>query len=100
MKRETALIAGVGLSNPSKVWWPDDRISKGDVAKFYDGISASILPWLKDRPLTAERCPDGMNGPCFYQKNFPAGLPAGVPTVPIPSESTRKLVRYLVGGSR
>jgi bifunctional non-homologous end joining protein LigD len=82
------------------MWWPQEKISKLDVAKFYDTISPSILPWLKDRPLTAERCPDGMNGPCFFQKNFDKGLPAGVPTVPIPSESTRKMVHYVLGGSR
>ena len=100
MKRESTPISGVAITNPGKVWWPHEGISKIDIVKFYDGISASILPWLKDRPLTAERCPDGMSGPCFYQKNFPTGLPAGVPTVPIPSESTRKMVHYLVGGSR
>ena len=100
MKRESATIAGVPVSNPSKIWWPEERITKGDIAAFYDRISASINPWLKDRPLTAERCPDGMTGPCFYQKDFPTGLPAGVATVPIPAESTRRLVRYIVGGSR
>jgi len=100
VKRETATLAGVVLSNPGKLWWPHEKISKLDVAKFYEGISDSILPWLKDRPLTAERCPDGMNGPCFFQKNFDKGLPAGVPTVPIPSESTRKMVHYVLGGSR
>lgn len=100
MKREIAMIAGVAITNPAKLWWPHEKISKIDVARFYDDISDSILPWLKDRPLTAERCPDGMSGPCFFQKNFPTGLPAGVRTVPIPSESARKMVHYVVGGSR
>jgi len=100
VKREKATISGVAISNPEKLWWPDEKISKIDVAKFYDAISGSILPWLKGRPLTAERCPDGMSGPCFFQKNFESGLPAGVPTVPIPTENARKMVHYVIGGSR
>ncbi|MGH9443139.1 MAG: non-homologous end-joining DNA ligase [Thermoanaerobaculia bacterium] len=100
MKSEPARIAGATLTNPGKIWWPREKISKLDVAKFYGEISGAILPWLKGRPLTAERCPDGMSGPCFYQKNFEGGLPAGVPTVPIPSDSARRMIHYIVGGSR
>jgi bifunctional non-homologous end joining protein LigD len=54
---------------------------------------------MKDRLLTAERCPDGMRGSCFYQKNFARGLPSGVPTEPVRAQTTGKLVRYVVGGS-
>ena len=100
MKRETASLAGVEISNPGKLWWPQEKITKLDIAKFYGAIADAILPWLKDRPLTAERCPEGMSGPCFYQKNFEQGLPAGVPTVAIPAESARKTIHYVVGGSR
>jgi len=64
-------VGGVTINNPDKVWWPDDGITKADVARFYDGIWRNLGPWLRDRPLTAERCPDGMRGSCFYQKNFP-----------------------------
>jgi bifunctional non-homologous end joining protein LigD len=55
---------------------------------------------MKDRLLTAERCPDGMRGSCFYQKDFARGLPAGVPTEPVRAETTGRVVRYVVGGSR
>src|SRR5207249_11223462 len=51
-------IAGVAISNPDKVWWPDEGITKADVARFYDGIWSHVSPWMRDRPLTAERCPD------------------------------------------
>ena len=67
MSASPVKIAGVAISNPDKVWWPDDGITKADVARFYDGIWSRLLPWLRDRPLTAERCPDGMLGSCFYQ---------------------------------
>jgi len=94
-------IGEVAVSNVDKVWFPDDGITKGDVLRFYDAISPLILPWLRDRPLTAERCPDGMRGQCFYQKDFPEDRPpAGVPRVAVRASSTGKDVRYLVGGTK
>src|SRR5439155_1418969 len=98
--RETAVIGGVEISNPDKVWWPDDGITKGDIARFYHEISASLIPWMRDRPLTAERCPDGMLGGCFYRKNFPEGnIPVDAPRLRLRAESTGKDVNYLVGGT-
>jgi bifunctional non-homologous end joining protein LigD len=95
-----ALIGGVVISNAEKVWWPDEGFTKGDIARFYHAISPLLLPWMQDRPLTAERCPDGMLGGCFYRKNFPVGnIPVGVPRVTLRAESTGKDVNYLVGGS-
>lgn len=87
------------VGNADKVWWPDDGITKGDVARFYDRMGARLLPWLRDRPLVAERCPDGMGGSCFYQKNFPAGtVPRDLPRLTLHASSTGKDVHYLVGG--
>jgi bifunctional non-homologous end joining protein LigD len=97
-KDEPVLMGGVTISHPNKLWYPEDGITKLDVVKFYDGISALLLPWMKNRPLTAERCPNGMRGHCFYQKNFERGLPSGVPTFAIRAESTGKDVHYPVGG--
>jgi bifunctional non-homologous end joining protein LigD len=95
-----AEIGGVTISNVNKVWWPDEGITKGDIARFYHAISPLILPWMRDRPLTAERCPDGMLGGCFYRKNFPEGnIPVGAPRLRLRAESTGKDVNYLVGGT-
>jgi bifunctional non-homologous end joining protein LigD len=98
--RETAVIGGIEISNPDKLWWPDDGFTKGDIARFYNEISSWLLPWMRDRPLTAERCPDGMLGGCFYRKNFPEGnIPAAAPRLRLRAESTGKDVNYLVGGT-
>jgi bifunctional non-homologous end joining protein LigD len=95
-----ATIGGVTISNPDKVWWPDEGITKGDIARYYHAISQLLLPWMQDRPLTAERCPDGMLGGCFYRKNFPEGnIPVGVPRLRLRAASTGKDVNYLVGGT-
>lgn len=94
-------IGGVAVTSAAKVWFPDEAITKGDVARFYDAVSARILPWLRDRPLTAERCPDGMRGQCFYQKDFPLDRPpADVPRLTVRASSTGKDVHYLVGGTK
>ena len=92
-------IGGFMISNADKVWWPDEGITKGDIARFYHSISPLLLPWMNDRPLTAERCPDGMLGGCFYRKNFPEGnIPAEAPRLRLRAASTGKDVNYLVGG--
>lgn len=93
-------VVGVTITHPDKVWWPDEGITKLDVVRFYAGVAPWLLPWMKDRPLAAERCPDGMKGECFFQKNFSEGLPADVPTMPIVAASTGRTVHYVVGGSR
>lgn len=93
-------IGGIAMSNADKVWWPDDGITKGDIARYYHAVSSLLLPWMRDRPLTAERCPDGMLGGCFYRKNFPEGnIPVGAPRLRLRAESTGKDVNYLVGGT-
>jgi len=93
-------MGGIVITHPDKVWWPDEKITKMDVAEYYAAVSPRILPWLKGHPLTAERCPDGMRGECFFQKDFLADLPPGVPTRPILAESTKKTVHYVIGGSK
>lgn len=93
-------VAGIAVSHPAKVWWPDEGITKLDVVRYYADVEPRLRPWMTARLLTAERCPDGMRGSCFYQKNFARGLPPGVPTEPVRAETTGKVVRYVVGGSR
>ena len=98
--RDRVRVMGVTISHPDKLWWPDEGITKLDVVRFYAGVAPRLLPWMKERPLAAERCPDGMRGECFFQKNFEDGLPPGVPTTPIRAESAGRTVHYVVGGSR
>jgi len=94
-------IRGVAISNPEKIWWPDEGFTKLDIVRYYDAVWPQLRPWLRDRPLTAERCPDGMRGSCFYQKNFPAGSrPVAAPRLRQRAASTGKDVEYLVGGDR
>jgi DNA ligase D len=86
------------VKNADKVWWPDDGITKGEVAEFYASVADRLDRWLQDRPLVPQRCPDGMRGECFYQKNFPPGSqPRELPRLTLHAASTRRDVHYLVG---
>jgi bifunctional non-homologous end joining protein LigD len=84
------------ISNPDKVFWPDEGYTKLDLARFYQSIFPKLKPYVAGRLLTMERCPDGMLGECFYQKEAPASLPAGTPTKMI--HHANRDVRYVVGG--
>lgn len=85
------------ISHPDKLYWPDDGYTKLDLARFYDRIFPKLKPYITGRPLSLERCPDGMLGQCFYQKEAPKGLPARTPTQLLHHE--KKDVNYVIGGS-
>src|SRR3984957_3206955 len=67
------------ITHPDKVFWPEEGYSKMDLARYYEAIFAKLKPYVDDRPLSLERCPEGMRGDCFYQKAAPKGLPKGTP---------------------
>jgi bifunctional non-homologous end joining protein LigD len=62
-------VAGVIISNPGKVLYPEAGITKLDLARYYEAIGDWIVPHLEHRPLTLIRCPNGWDKPCFYQKH-------------------------------
>lgn len=62
-------VAGVKLSNPDKVLYPESGLTKRDLASYYESIGEWILPHLRNRPLTLVRCPNGWDKHCFYQKH-------------------------------
>src|SRR5919109_2374976 len=74
------------LSNLAKVFWPDEGYTKGDLLAAYYNVAGHILPYLKDRPLTMVRMPNGISGHYFYEKQAPDHRPDWIPTAPVPSE--------------
>jgi bifunctional non-homologous end joining protein LigD len=68
-------IAGVTLSNPDRILYPEQGLSKRSLALYYEGIAERILPHLVDRPLTLVRCPKGRQKKCFYQKHLSGEVP-------------------------
>ncbi|MEK7103098.1 MAG: non-homologous end-joining DNA ligase, partial [Patescibacteria group bacterium] len=87
----------VALSNFSKIYWPKEKYTKGDLIAYYERISPFILPYIKDRPLSLHRFPDGIAGKEFYQKDSADIVPAWAKTIDIYAEGEDKQVTYLVG---
>lgn len=65
----------IKFTNLSKVYWPDDKVTKRDMFNYYYQVADYILPYLKDRPLSLNRFPGGINGPSFYQKDIKGKAP-------------------------
>jgi bifunctional non-homologous end joining protein LigD len=70
-----AAVAGVRISHPNRVIYPDKKLTKLHLAQFYEQIAEWILPHIAGRPLTLVRCPAGSQGECFYQKHLTGSLP-------------------------
>lgn len=63
-------VAGVRLSSPDRVLYPEQGITKADIARYYESIADRIMPFLVHRPLSTVRCPQGRTGQCFFQKHL------------------------------
>jgi bifunctional non-homologous end joining protein LigD len=90
----------IEISHPHKMYWPDEGYTKQHLADYYSRVFPKLSPYLTDRLLTLERCPDGMRGKCFFQKQKPKAMPSGTPTKRIAHVTTTgRFTDYVVGGS-
>jgi len=87
----------IAITHADKIFWPDEGYTKLDLAQFYISVFSRLAPYVRGRLLTLERCPDGMRGQCFYQKEKPKGLPADVPSKAI--QHSKGITNYVVGGA-
>src|SRR5258706_2970158 len=74
-----AMKLPIRISNPDKLFWPEEGYRKLALIEFYAEIFPKLRPYVNDRILTMERCPDGMLGERFYQKEKPNGMPPDTP---------------------
>ncbi len=84
------------LTNLNKLYWKKEKFSKGDMINYYLKIAPYIMPYMKDRPQSLNRHPNGIEGSNFYQKNQKGKVPSWVETHKDFSESTNTTVEYLV----
>jgi bifunctional non-homologous end joining protein LigD len=90
----------ITVSHPDKVFWPEEGYTKSDLVEYYNATFPYLSPYVKDRMLSLERCPDGMQGKCFYQKQKPESMPPKTPTKRIAhADHSGKSTNYVVGGS-
>lgn len=71
------------LTNPDKVLYPEQGITKRELLDYYALVAERMLPHVQNRPLTLVRCPNGRGKPCFFQKHPSAGTPEAIRSVAI-----------------
>lgn len=84
----------LSLTNLDKIYWPEEKYTKGDLLQYYESISSYILPYLKGRPIVLYRFPEGVAGKSFYQKDIDFPHPDWVETFPIQHDG--KEIKYLL----
>ncbi|MBI2970164.1 MAG: DNA ligase D [Gammaproteobacteria bacterium] len=86
----------VEITNPDKVFWPDEGYTKKDLLDYYRAVAPYLLPYLRDRPLVLTRYPDGIKGKSFYQKDAPEYAPGWLRLETLWSEGSEREIRYFV----
>lgn len=77
-------VQGVRLSNPDKILYPEQGITKGELADYYVAVADRMLPHVAFRPITMVRCPTGRQKKCFYQRHAGSGVPEQIEKVTVP----------------
>jgi bifunctional non-homologous end joining protein LigD len=78
------IVEGVRLSNPDKVLYPEQGITKSELAEYYVAVADRMLPHVANRPVTMVRCPTGSEKKCFYQRHAGSGILPQLHQVTVP----------------
>lgn len=79
-----------------KIFWPEEKITKRDLINYYYQVAPYILPYLRDRPQSLNRFPDGYKGKHFYQKDVSGKIPGWLKTMPYKSQDDDRQKQFLV----
>jgi bifunctional non-homologous end joining protein LigD len=95
---QTKTVCGQSLkfNHVTKLYWPEDKVTKGDMLNYYYKVGAYMMPYLKDRPMSLNRFPGGIHGQSFYQKNVTDKAPDWAKTFDHVTDEG-KVTKYLVG---
>jgi bifunctional non-homologous end joining protein LigD len=86
----------VTITNPAKVFWPDEGYTKAELVEYYERVSGWLLPYLRDRPLVLARYPDGILGKTFFQKDAPEWAPEWIRRERIHAKGVERDIDYFV----
>lgn len=78
------IVEGVRLSSPDKILYPEQGITKGELADYYVAVAEWMRPHVARRPVTMVRCPAGREKKCFYQRHAGSGVPEQLRKVTVP----------------
>ena len=88
--------AAAFLTSLDKLYWPDEGITKGDLINYYETMATYVIPYLKNRPLSLKRNPNGIKDQGFFHKDAGDIAPDWIKTADIYAESSDKIIHYLV----
>jgi len=75
---EASTVAGIGISHPERIVFPEDGVTKLEIARYHERVAPLMLPHLVNRPLALLRAPEGIGGQMFFQKSFKGHVPPHV----------------------
>jgi len=81
-KAGSRMVGGIAITHPDRVISETGHVTKGEIAEYYAAVSAFLLPGIARRPISLLRCPSGIDGECFFQRNPGRGLGPDVRTFP------------------
>jgi len=86
----------IKLTNLNKTYWPVEKLTKRNLLNYYAEMAPYIMPYLKNRPQSLNRHPDGIDKPNFFQKNMPETIPDWIDTLAYKSDSDNRTTNYMV----
>jgi bifunctional non-homologous end joining protein LigD len=97
-KKDSLKVNGItlNLTNQDKIYWPEEKITKGDMINYYNSIHKYILPYMKDRPQSLRRNPNGIKDEGFFQKDAGNTIPSWLKTIPLEAESAKRTIDYIL----
>jgi bifunctional non-homologous end joining protein LigD len=84
------------LTNLDKIYWPQEKITKRDMLNYYYAVTPYMFPYMKDRPQSLNRHPNGITGENFFQKNVQGKVADWIKTYPYTSDSDGQTKQFLV----
>ncbi len=87
------------FTNLNKIYWPIEKITKRELINYYYQVAPYILPYLKNRPQSLNRHPDGIGGPSFYQKDVTGKVPAWMDTYLYHTDDSDEDKHFLLGNT-
>ena len=84
------------LTHLDKVFWPDEQITKGNLINYYNTVYKYIIPYLRNRPQSMKRTPNGITGQSFFQKDVKEIAPDWAKTIILPADNNEKEIEYLI----
>jgi bifunctional non-homologous end joining protein LigD len=94
-KTSDVSFGAITLTSPDKVLYPEIGFTKLDLARYYETIASSLLPYVANRPISLVRCPEGLEGERFFQRHAMKGMSKAIRQIPIPGGETKKPYLYI-----